>query len=325
MNKKRIVLAGGSGFLGQALAKELLWRNYEVVVLTRALRERDEDDEVKEVEWDGEKVGDWIKYLDGAETVVNLAGRNVNCRHTPENLREITESRVNPVRAIAAAICHVKRPPRVWVQAGAVGFYGDCRDQWCDETTPNGRDSLAEVCRLWENAFHAAASLHTRRVLFRIGPVLGPDGGILPMLANLARWFLGGAAGNGKQYISWIHLADLTRMFLQAIEPDNYLAGTYNAVAPNPATNAEFMRTLRHNFYRPWCPPAPALAVKLISRLVQTEPSLILNGCRCTPKRFLESGFEYQFPNLRGALKDIFPTLGAPASRQPAEPSVTKQ
>jgi hypothetical protein len=257
--------------------------------------------------------------------VVNLAGRNINCRHTPENLREITESRVNPVRAIAAAICHVKRPPLVWVQAGAVGFYGDCRDQWCDETTPNGRDSLAEVCRLWENAFHAAASLHTRRVLFRIGPVLGPDGGILPMLANLARWFLGGAAGNGKQYISWIHLADLTRMFLQAIEPDNYLAGTYNAVAPNPATNAEFMRTLRHNFYRPWCPPAPALAVKLISRLVQTEPSLILNGCRCTPKRFLESGFEYQFPNLRGALKDIFPNLGAPVSRRPAEPSVTKQ
>jgi uncharacterized protein (TIGR01777 family) len=325
MNKKRIVLAGGSGFLGQALAKELLRRDYEVVVLTRALREHDEEVEVKEVEWDGEKVGDWIKCLEGAETVVNLAGRNINCRHTPENLREITESRVNPVRAIAAAICHVKRPPLVWVQAGAVGFYGDCRDQWCDETTPHGRDSLAEVCRLWEKAFHAAASLHTRRVLFRIGPVLGPDGGALPILANLTRWFLGGAAGNGKQYISWIHLADLTRMFLQAIEPDNYLAGTYNAVAPNPATNAEFMRTLRHNFYRPWCPPAPALAVKLISRLVQTEPSLILNGCRCTPKQFLESGFEYQFPDLRGALKDIFPTLGAPASRRPAEPSVTKQ
>src|ERR1035437_7568203 len=112
MNKKRIVLAGGSGFLGQALAKELLQRDYEVVVLTRELRERDEDDEVKEVEWDGENPGEWTKCLDGAEAVVNLAGRNINCRHTPENLREITESRVNPVRAIAAAICHVKRPPR---------------------------------------------------------------------------------------------------------------------------------------------------------------------------------------------------------------------
>jgi hypothetical protein len=139
MNKKRVVLAGGSGFLGQALAKELLQRDYEAVILTRELRERDEEDEVREVEWDGEHIGEWIKCLDGAETVVNLAGRNINCRHTPENLREITESRVNAVRAIAAAICHVKRPPRVWVQAGAVGFYGNCGDQWCDETAPNGR------------------------------------------------------------------------------------------------------------------------------------------------------------------------------------------
>jgi uncharacterized protein (TIGR01777 family) len=305
MNKKSVVLAGGSGFLGQALAKKLVRRNYEVVVLTRALRKSDEDKQVKEVEWDGENVGEWINCLDGAEAVVNLAGRNINCRHTRENLREITESRVNPVRAIAAAIGQVKQPPRVWVQAGAVGFYGDCGDQWCDETTPNGRDSLAEVCRLWEQAFHAADSLHTRRILFRIGLVLGRDGGALPVLANLTRWFLGGAAGNGKQYISWIQLADLMQMFLQAIEPGNYLAGTYNAVAPNPATNSEFMRALRHSFYRPWCPPAPAWAVKVISRLIQTEPSLILNGCRCAPKRFLESGFEYQFPDLRGALKDI--------------------
>ena len=276
MNKKRVVLAGGSGFLGRALAKGLLERDYEVVVLTRELRERDEDDEVREVEWDGEHIGEWIKCLEGAETVVNLAGRNINCRHTPENLREITESRVNSVRAIAAAICHVKRPPRVWVQAGAVGFYGNSGDQWCDETAPNGQGSLAEVCRLWEKAFHAAASPHTRRVLFRIGLVLGRDGGALPILANLTRWFLGGAAGSGKQYISWIHLTDLTRMFRQAIEPENYLDGAYNAVAPNPATNAEFMRKLRRNFYRPWCPPAPAWAVKLGSRLTQTEPSLVL-------------------------------------------------
>jgi uncharacterized protein (TIGR01777 family) len=238
--------------------------------------------------------------------VVNLAGRNINCRHTPENLREITESRVNAVRAIAAAVCHVKQPPRVWVQAGAVGFYGNCGDQWCDETTPNGRNSLAEVCRLWEKACHAAASLHTRRVLFRIGLVLGRDGGALPILAHLTKWFLGGAAGSGKQYISWIHLADLTQMFMQAIEHDNYLVGTYNAVAPNPATNAEFMRTLRRTLYRPWCPPAPAWAVKLGSRLTQTEPSLALDGCRCAPKRFLESGFEYKFPDLRGALKNIY-------------------
>ena len=223
MNKKRVVLAGGSGFLGQALAMELLRRNYEVVVLTRALHERDENGMVKAVEWDGENVGDWIKYLDGAETVVNLAGRNINCRHTPENLREITESRVNPVRAIAGAICYVKQPPRVWVQAGAVGFYGNGRDQWCDETAPNGRDSLAEVCRLWENAFHAATSIHTRRVLFRIGPVLGP------------RWRDTAQAGQSDEMVSWrrggerqaIHQLDSSRGS-DANVPASHRAGKFS-------------------------------------------------------------------------------------------------
>ncbi len=305
MNKKRIVLAGGSGFLGRALAGELLKRNYEVAILTRELRERDEEDEIQEVEWDGEHIGEWIKCLDGAQAVVNLAGRNINCRHTAENLREITDSRVNSVRAIAAAICHVKRAPPVWVQASAVGFYGNCGDQWSDETAPNGRTPLAEVCRAWEQACHAAASLHTRRVLFRIGMVLGRDGGALPLLAHMTRWFMGGAAGNGKQYVSWIHIADLTGMFLQAIEPENFLDGTYNAVAPNPATNAAFMRTLRRTLFRPWCPPAPAWAVKLGCRLTQTEPSLALDGCRCTPKRILETGFEYKFSELRDALKNL--------------------
>jgi hypothetical protein len=305
MNKKRIVLAGGSGFLGQALAGELLQHNYEVVVLTRQLRERDEDDGITELEWDGEHIGEWIKCLDGADAVVNLAGRNINCRHTPAHLREITESRVNSVHAIAAAVCHVKQPPAVWVQASAVGYYGNAGNQWCDETAPSGRTPLAEVCRVWEQACHAAASLHTRRVIIRIGMVLGRDGGALPILAHMTKWFMGGAAGNGKQYISWIHIADLTRMFRLAIEPENYLDGTYNAVAPDPATNAEFMRVLRHALFRPWCPPTPAWGVKIASWLTQTEPSLALDGCRCAPKRFLEAGFEYKFPDLRSALKNL--------------------
>jgi uncharacterized protein (TIGR01777 family) len=306
MSKKRVVLAGGSGFLGQALAKELLQRDYEVVVLTRELRERDEDDEVKEVEWDGEHIGEWIKCLDGAETVVNLAGRNINCHHTPENLREILESRVNPVHAIAAGILHVKHPPRLWVQAGAVGFYGNRQDEWCDETAASGQGRLAEICRRWEETFYSVDAPKTRRILFRIGIVLGRDGGALLLLANYTKWFLGGATGSGRQYISWIHHADLTRMFLRALVFDNYLAGTYNAVAPNPATNAEFMRVLRRTLYRPWSPPVPAWMVRLSCKLTQSEASLALDGCRCAPKRFLESGFEYKFPDLRGALKDIY-------------------
>ncbi len=304
MNKKRVVLAGGSGFLGRALAAELLKRDYDVVVLTRAPRER--GDGVKEMEWDGEHVGEWIQFLEGAVAVVNLAGRSVNCRHTPENLREINESRVNSVSAVAAAIYHVTHPPRVWVQAGSLAFYGDTADHWCDENTPSGEGEATETCKLWENAFDNAPAPKTRRVLLRIGIVLGRDGGALSVLGKLARWFLGGAVGSGRQYISWIHLADMNRMFVEAIERED-LAGTFNATTPNPVTNAEFMSELRRALHRPWSPSAPEWAVRFGSMLMKTEPSLALTGRRCAPKRFLDSGFKFQFTELRAALKDIYP------------------
>jgi uncharacterized protein (TIGR01777 family) len=302
MSKKRVVLAGGSGFLGRALAKELLARNYEVVVLTRTPQLRSG---AKEMAWDGKTSGEWIEFLDGAEAVINLAGRNIKCRYTPENLRELTASRVDSVLAIAAAMGRVERPPRVWVQAGAVGFYGDPKDRLCDETSPAGSDTLAGVCQLWESAFNSALVPQTHRVLLRIGFVLGRDGGALPVLAGLTKWFLGGTVGNGQQFISWIHVGDLSRMFIEAIERDE-LSGTFNAVGPTPVMNREFMRELRRALHRPWSPPAPEWAVKFGSRLMGTEPSLALAGCRVMPKRFLEAGFQFKFAELRSALEDIY-------------------
>ena len=165
--RKRIVLAGGSGFIGSALAKELLARNYEVVVLTRTPRER--NDGIVEFAWSGEHIGEWIKFLDGAEAVVNLTGKNINCPHTPENLRELAASRVNSVRAIALALDHVKNPPRVWIQSGAIGFYGDQGDKICDEDSPAGNDALAKICQPWEAGFNSASAPKTRKVLLRIG------------------------------------------------------------------------------------------------------------------------------------------------------------
>jgi hypothetical protein len=303
MNKKRVVLAGGTGFIGRALAKELLARNYEVVVLTRSPRRQ--AGSIEEILWDGKNSGEWMQSLDGAEAVVNLAGRNIKCRFTPENLRELKASRVDAVLAIADAMGGLTRPPRVWVQAGAVGFYGDPKDRWCDENSLAGNDPLAVICQPWEAAFHSASAPKTRRVLLRIGFVLGRDGGALPVLAGLARCFLGGSVGGGKQFISWIHVEDLIRMFIAAIERDE-LAGTFNAAGPNPVTNREFMRELRRALHRPWSPPAPAWAVKLGSRLMGAEPSLALAGCRVAPKRFLETGFKFQFPELPGALKNLF-------------------
>jgi uncharacterized protein (TIGR01777 family) len=304
MSKKRVVLAGGSGFLGRALAKELLARDYEVVVLTRSPRKQTGD--TQEMLWDGKTSGEWIQSLDGAEAVVNLAGRNIKCRYTPENLRELTASRVDSVHAIAAAMGLVARPPRVWVQAGTVGFYGDPKDRLCDETSPAGTDALAGICQSWEGAFDSVSTPKTRRVLLRIGFVLGRDGGALPVLAGLTKWFLGGTVGRGKQFISWIHVGDLSRMFIEAIERDE-LAGTFNAAGPNPVTNREFMCKLRRILHRPWSPPAPEWAVKFGSRLMGTEPSLALTGCRVAPKRFFEAGFQFKFAELDPALKDLYP------------------
>jgi len=203
---------------------------------------------------------------------------------------------VNSVRAIALSFIHVKTPPRVWVQASAVGFYGDTKDRLCDESSPAGNDALAGVCKLWEDAFNSADTPKTRRAALRIGFVLGRNGGALPVLSKLTKWFLGGSAGNGKQFISWIHIADLTRMLLDIIEREN-LSGTFNAVGLNPETNRFFMRELRHALRRPWSPPVPEFAVRLGARWMGSEPSLALASQCCAPIRFLEAGFEFQFQN----------------------------
>lgn len=302
MDSQRIVIAGGSGFIGSTLAREWAAAGQKMVVLTRSPRVR--SDGVLELDWDGATVGPWAAQLDGAAAVVNLAGRSINCPHTPENMREIAASRVNSVKALAAAITSVSTAPRVWVQASAVGYYGDTRAVVADENTPAGDDLLANVCRQWEEAFGVAAAGVARQVTLRIGVVLGRAGGALPVLAGMARCFLGGAAGNGRQYVSWIHLADLTAMFRAAVLDEN-LAGVFNAVAPRPVTNGELMRELRQVLHRPWSPPAPGWAVRLGARLMGTEGSLALASQRCVPAKFLNAGFPFRFTELRLALKDL--------------------
>jgi len=300
--KSRIVLAGGSGFLGRALAAEFSAHGYSVVILTRTPRPR--TDEIRELAWDGKNPGAWTAELAGAAALINLTGKNINCPHTPENLRGITASRVESVNVLAAACASLTAPPRVWVQASATGFYGDSGAATCDETAPVGTDALANICRQWEGAFAAAALPATRKVTLRIGFVLGRDGGALPVLARLAKLFLGGAAGNGRQFISWIHLADLVRIFAAAVENEE-LSGTFNAVAPNPVTNAAFMCELRGVLGRPWSPPAPKWAVQFGAKLLGSEPSLALVSQRSTPAKISATGFQFQFPQLRSALENL--------------------
>ena len=301
--KPPIILAGGSGFLGEALADALLERNCDVVVLSR--RATRDAGRVHQIHWDGRTLGDWAQAIDGAKAIVNLTGRSVNCRHTPENRREIMESRVNSVRILGEAVARSSRPPEVWVQASSLAIYGDPGDRWCDENTAHARGFSEEVCRRWEGELEKIAAPGLRKVVMRIGIVLDADKGALPVLARLTRFFLGGRVGHGRQYISWIHVSDLARIFVEAIERGD-LSGVFNATGPNPATNAEFMRDLRRVLHRPWSPPVPAWATRVGAFLMRTEPSLALTGRRCCPKRFLESGFQFEFPELRGALADLY-------------------
>jgi uncharacterized protein (TIGR01777 family) len=300
---KRIILAGGSGFVGQALAPVLVEKGYDVVVLGRGAAHRQGN--VDFLQWDGKTVGDWASALEGAEAIVNLTGKNINCRHTPENRREIIRSRVDSVRLLGEAIANCTTPPKVFAQASGVGYYGDTGDQVVDEDAPPGNDFPAEVCRQWEGAFNALNLRASRRVILRLGVVLGRDGGALPVLEKLTRWFLGGAVGSGRQFLSWIHVADLIQMFVSAIEQPE-LTGVFNATAPAPVTNREFMRELRCSLCRPWSPTVPAPFVRAGAWLMGSESDLALLSSRCAPRRFLEHGFQFQFATLREAFANLY-------------------
>ena len=293
---KRIILAGGSGFVGSAVASALQTRGYQPLVLGRGSAD---------LHWDGKTLGPRAGALEGAEAVDNLTGKNINCRHTEENRREIIRSRVDSVRVLGEAIARCTMPPKIFVQASGVGYYGDTGDRVADEDAPPGDDFPAEVCRQWEGTFYGLELPTTRKVLLRLGVVLGREGGALPVLERLTRWFLGGAVGDGRQFISWIHLADITRMFLSAIEQPE-LTGDFNGCSPEPVTNSQFMDELRHALHRPWSPPVPAPFARAGAWLMGTDGNLALTSCRCVPRRFLERGFDFQFKNLRDAFADLY-------------------
>jgi len=302
MLRGRIILAGGSGFLGGALAEDLTRDGYQVVVLTRRPRE---NGRVRQVAWDGRNVREWARELEGAEAVVNLAGRSVDCRYTRRNRREILSSRLRSVRALGRAIENCERPPKVFVQAASLAFYGDAGPRVLDETAPAGRGFSADVCARWERAFDALTLPGTRKVLLRIGFVLGRGGGALRTLSRLARFHMGGTVGEGRQYVSWIHLRDFLRVVRWSIERDE-AAGTYNATGPWPVTNAEFMCELRCAMRKPWTPRVPTWAVRLGAFLMGTEGELALAGRRCLPERLIGQHFKFLYTNLESALADIF-------------------
>jgi uncharacterized protein (TIGR01777 family) len=300
----RIVIAGGSGFLGSSLAKSLVERGLEVVVLTR--RPTDAHGPGRAVAWDARSLGEWKESLNGAAGLVNLVGRTVDCIKSPDHCDEILRSRVEATRVLGAALHASPRPPAVWVQMSTAHIYGDPPEAVCNEGSATGYGLAPFVGRAWEDAFESSAPAGVRRVVLRTSFVIGRAGGALPRLARLARWGLGGRVGHGRQGMSWIHERDMVRLFERALFEER-MQGTYLATAPNPVSNAQFMRSLRRAVRAPFGLPTPALAVRLGAPLVmRTDPELGLYGRYCVSRRLAEEGFEFEFPSLEDALADLY-------------------
>jgi uncharacterized protein (TIGR01777 family) len=285
------------------LAADLVTHGYEVVVLSRRAEHARAD--WTYVQWDGRTVGEWARYLEGAEAVVNLAGKNVNCRYNAANRHEIRQSRIDAVRAVGEAITGCATPPRVLIQSSTTAMYVQTDDALLDESATPGQGFSPETAVMWEQAFDSVATPRTRRVLLRISFVLGRSGGALQTLERLTRWFMGGRVGSGRQWISWIHVRDLCRIVRFAIERED-VHGLFHATSPNPVSNAEFMRELRRALHRPWSPPVPKLAVYFGCWVMRTEAELALRGRRCVPRRLMDHGFGFDFPNLPMALADLY-------------------
>jgi uncharacterized protein (TIGR01777 family) len=302
----RIVIPGGSGQVGTLLARHFHAGGHEVIVLSRSPAKPPAV--WKTIAWD-------LTVIDGSDIVINLAGRNVNCRYTPANRSAILESRVETTRAIGNAIVEAKRPPSLWLQASTATIYAYRFDAGNDETTGiiGGGESDApakwkfsiDVARQWEQAAESAVTPDTRKVLMRSALTLSPDrGGIFDVLLGLVRHGLGGKSGSGRQFVSWIHDHDFVGAveFLIARED---LAGPVNICAPNPVPNAEFMRDLRTAWGAPIGLPAAEWMLAIGAVLMQTETELILKSRRVVPGRLSDAGFESKFPEWKRAAVDL--------------------
>lgn len=302
-SRERIVIAGGSGFLGRSLSRHLADAGADVVVLSRSSVAAGP---WRQVAWDARTPGEWRTVLDGAAGLVNLVGRTVDCIKTPDHCDEILRSRVEATRVLGQALRSVTRPPPVWVQMSTAHIYGDPPSVVCDEDSPPGHGLAPAVGRAWEAAYYAAVPPGIRQVILRTSFVLGRGGGAMSKLARLARLGLGGAVGSGRQGMSWIHELDMNRLFERALR-DESMQGIFVASAPQPVSNREFMRELRRAVRMPIGLPAPAWMVRLAAPLIlRTDPELALYGRYVVSKRLAPDAFEFRFPRLREAFSDLY-------------------
>jgi uncharacterized protein (TIGR01777 family) len=308
----KVVVPGGTGQLGRVLARAFGARGDEVVVLGRGTAA---PQGARLVAWDGRTLGPWVAELDGADAVVNLGGRSVNCRYTPANLEQMMSSRVDSTRAVGQAIARAARPPRVWLQMSTATIYAHRFDAPNDEATGRlGGDEpdapaywkrSIDIAHAWEEAQRDAPTPATRKVALRAAMVMSPDpGGVLDVLLGLTRLGLGGAIAGGRQFISWIHERDFARAVELLVARDD-LDGPVNLASPSPLPQRDFMRDLRAAWGARVGLPATKWMVELGAFFLRTDTELVLKSRRVVPTRLLEAGFTFEFPEWAAAAREL--------------------
>ena len=319
MKHKKIVIAGGTGFIGEEMIR-YFGKDNQLYIFTRqvpdALNNRNryrslskEDlQHVQYIKWDGETTGDWVRYVDGADLVINLAGKSVNCRYTAKNKQEIFDSRTNSVNAIGKAIRLCKKTPELWINASSATIYRHAMDRRQDEYTgETAADFSVQVCKKWESVLYEQDTPYTRKVALRMAITLGAGGVLIPYF-NLLKFGLGGRQGSGQQMYSWVHIEDTCRMVEWIFEHKN-LSGTFNCSSPNPVTNEDFMHTLRKVTGHKFGLPAYEWMLKFGAPLIGTETELVLKSRWVVPTKIIETGFSFKYPLLEKALADIIKNI----------------
>ena len=302
MKYHKIVLAGGNGYLGTVLAGHYKTIADEVIILSR--HPKPKDGKIKTLVWEGKHEGEWLTELENTDLLVNLCGKNVNCRYTEKNKREILASRTEPTALLNHVILKLQHPPKLWINASSATIYRHAQDRPQDELNGElGYGFSVDICRAWENEFFKTNTPHTRKIALRVGIVFGKNSAVFPRLLNLLKYGLGGQQGNGRQYVSWIHEADISRMTEWLLE-HHEMSGIINATAPNPVKNAEQMRLIREVYGKRFALPAPKWLLAIGAIVIGTETELILKSRWVLPARLMEAGYQFKFPGMKEAIED---------------------
>lgn len=301
-SKAKVIIAGGTGFIGKYLSKHFLDKGFEVIVFSRGKSKT--ENQIRYVNWDGKNLSDWKNELENSFLLINLSGKPVAIRHTEKNKKEIFDSRIDSTRVLNEAVSLCENPPKYWINSSGATIYKTSFTKSRDEYFSEKEDEfLTEVILAWEEEFFRKPNSKTKKLALRTSVVLGKSGDTFEKLNLLAKLGLGGKQALGKQIMSWIHIEDFARIIEFSVEKN--IDGFINMASPNPVTNSEMMRAFRKANNIPFGIPTPEFLLKIGAKIIGLEPDFVLKSYNVVSKRLEENGFEFKFPTIDKALEDL--------------------